>query len=786
MKKCPSCNIKLQKYDSVCPNCNSAVSVNKEIAGRNWCVSCEKHYNKGIYCADCGLLLVERFTENTAADSLIGYSIDKRYVIRERLGHGGMGVVYKGIQLSIGREVAIKVLRRKLAQDHEVVTRFMLEAKLTSKLQHPHVVSLYDFGITGEGLFYIIMEMLEGMTLAEAMNSQTFDLQQIITLTIQICDALDEAHSKDIIHRDLKPENIFLRQTKNGLSAKILDFGLAKVIDFQTCLSQTGKIFGTPAYMSPEQCWGKKVDHRSDIYSLGVIFYELVARQPLFKSESSVGYIGQHRYEVPRPVSEFSGPFEIPETLCDLIMAMLVKKPEDRIQTVSEVEDILWEIVPTIRESGSVSLSSSVAGIGRQSAKGVLIAPISPDDLGKNIQDWKLSKPTQNSEKYDSGRMQLDSSELSIVNLSELGDSVGDSLEPEPSELIINESEKEQRTTSELLSQLDKEPGNLVVQDCDKKLTDPDTVKTELEVFGTALPYVVEVNAPEKVVIFSEATEKESVTHKSDEEDVLKASGKKIKIVAVAVSVVLLSVLSFVLIKKKDKPEFVATEKATLLICEEMDQVYDDLSDIVDVFERLERRAKFTLISIRLGNFEEQDKSLYTVLTKTGEYRKFLIGSEYKWSMFNLQGPKIQRKPGVYLPLFRIFLSFSVRQFEVSDQRVFWSIKKSKTRRPTISVRRGTKKLKPYILKNSKNELVSVTSERQITVHLRREAYRGWEDKFTMQAVNSDEDRKIIWASKFEVKGKRKTNKAQVCCLWISFIRKFFVLIEPPILERKG
>ncbi len=220
---------------------------------------------------------------------------DGRYEVRSVIGAGGMGLVYSAIQTSMDREVAIKVLKSSLSEDSRMVKRFEQEALSVSRIKHPNVVTIFDYGQTESGQMFMVMERLEGESLHDHMKNEGLTSRQAIELFRQICDAVQEAHSHGVIHRDLKPENIYVERlgTPRPL-AKVLDFGIAKIIQGEgqdqtkTPLTQAGVVFGTPHYMSPEQIHGHAVDERSDIYALGVILYEMISGRVPFAGASTV------------------------------------------------------------------------------------------------------------------------------------------------------------------------------------------------------------------------------------------------------------------------------------------------------------------------------------------------------------------------------------------------------------------------------------------------------------------------------------------------------------------
>ncbi len=295
-------------------------------------------------CPECRIRLVSALDRD-----LSGKTLDDRYEVIEALGKGGMGVVYRAKQKIIDRPVALKVLRRELVQDESSVRRFLVEAKAVSALRSPHTITLFDFGITQEGLLYFTMELLEGEVLTKLIRSEApFAPARAARIVTQVCESLKEAHGKGILHRDLKPDNIFLVAGPDGKEhVKVLDFGIAKILDDGTSesITKTGMVCGTPMYLSPEQAVGKSLDSRSDIYSLGIILYEMLAGEPPFVDATPVGILMKQVNERPEPLSARNPNVRIPESLERFLMRVLAKDPDDRPQTVEAMAGELREVM---------------------------------------------------------------------------------------------------------------------------------------------------------------------------------------------------------------------------------------------------------------------------------------------------------------------------------------------------------------------------------------------------------------------------------------------------------
>ncbi len=271
-----------------------------------------------------------------AQDDFVGKQIGE-FVIRERIGRGGMATVYRAHQTSVNRDVALKVIRLGEAlDDGEFRRRFQQEAQVVADLEHIHILPIYSYGLTDDGdTAYIAMRLLRGGSLSDLLKADALPLDRASALFGQICSGLAFAHSRGVIHRDLKPSNIMLDQTGNAFLA---DFGLAKLISGSSDITKTGNIVGTPAYMSPEQLRGETLDHRSDIYSLGVLLYHMVTGNPPFNAATSdvVTIIYKHLEEAPEPPSTLNP--DIPPALEAIILKALQKDPKDRFDTAGEME----------------------------------------------------------------------------------------------------------------------------------------------------------------------------------------------------------------------------------------------------------------------------------------------------------------------------------------------------------------------------------------------------------------------------------------------------------------
>ncbi len=276
------------------------------------------------------------------ADPLIGRNLNDRYRIVEQIGSGGMGRVYKAVQAPLDRVVALKVLGAGHDRDPNFYKRFFLEASVTARLTHPNTITLYDYGRTDDGIFFIAMEFLAGRTLSQAMQADgPLAQERVIHIAQQICRSLREAHGLGIIHRDLKPANVMLlRQHDDHDFVKVLDFGLVKFFSGENPeaeITNAGTFMGSPHYIAPEQARNQSPDQRCDIYSLGVLLYHMLTGRVPFTAPAPVDVILKHLHDAPMPPRELRPDLDIAQPLQEIVLRCMAKAREERFQSMDEL-----------------------------------------------------------------------------------------------------------------------------------------------------------------------------------------------------------------------------------------------------------------------------------------------------------------------------------------------------------------------------------------------------------------------------------------------------------------
>jgi serine/threonine protein kinase len=283
-------------------------------------------------------------SEPAVRDPMIGEVVGGEFEIKDKLGEGGMGAVYLATQVKTDRAVAIKVLPRALYDDN-LSSRFKQEAQIVSKLSHPGIITIYTYGQHSDRTLYIAMELIRGKSLAEILEDSTgFDVDRALPLMIQMADALAYAHDQKIIHRDIKPQNVMITRTGRNESVKVLDFGIAKMLDGNAALTRTGSLCGSPIFMSPEQ-WHqvRDIDGRTDIYSLGCVFYQMMTGRPPHEADTTIGYMMAHTAQQPTPALDVSVTLSQLPSLNDVIMRCLATDRADRYPDMYALLDALKE-----------------------------------------------------------------------------------------------------------------------------------------------------------------------------------------------------------------------------------------------------------------------------------------------------------------------------------------------------------------------------------------------------------------------------------------------------------
>src|SRR5688572_25144837 len=321
-----------------------------------FCPACELYLNKeAMFCSECGSPLAlpnskhpyyeDHFNSYLPTvrlvnpDPLIGHVIDGKYQLEAKLGEGGMSVVYRARRVHIGDDVAVKILTGKFVKDDAALARFRREARAAAMLRHPNVITIHDFGETDDehAPAFIVMEFVRGTPLSELLKTEDhFSVVRGVRLMRGICAGVGAAHRQGVVHRDLKPENILVVAPDDDFefeSVRVVDFGLAKLLADADSASNGGVVLGTPFYMSPEQCMGEPLDTRSDVYSLGAMFYEMVSGERPFGGETVSGVISKHLYEDPPPLPSSLG---LPRRISAAIMQALSKDPDERPQSATD------------------------------------------------------------------------------------------------------------------------------------------------------------------------------------------------------------------------------------------------------------------------------------------------------------------------------------------------------------------------------------------------------------------------------------------------------------------
>ncbi|MBS1953166.1 MAG: SEL1-like repeat protein [Cyanobacteria bacterium SZAS-4] len=342
-------------------------------------------------CSKCGSEFTDDATlcPNDGFPLLLGSSMNQevlrigsRYVVEGEIARGGMGAIYKARHIAMDRTVAIKLLLADFSSDSDAMMRFQVEARAASSLNHPNIIKIFEFDFTDRGMPYLVMEFLEGMSLSSAIeDNQRIPYKEAVPLFIAISSALSHAHKRNVIHRDLKPSNIMLVPDDSGVLYPILvDFGIAKLFSGQgktgVRLTQTGEVFGSPLYMSPEQCMAGTMDARSDVYSFGCVMYETLVGIPPINGKNFMALIHAHLYEEPISFSQLAPSLDVPPELEAIVFKCLEKNPDHRQQSMYEVQTDLMKFLGAT--TGQVNVVQAQSNSTSPSAPNVVIDPADP------------------------------------------------------------------------------------------------------------------------------------------------------------------------------------------------------------------------------------------------------------------------------------------------------------------------------------------------------------------------------------------------------------------------
>ena len=341
-----------------------------------------------------GAVTVPSSAEDARLDPLVGAVLADRYQIVRRIGEGGMGAVYEAKHTVIGKRVAVKVLLEKFLAKSDFVARLLQEARLASSIGHEHIVDVTDFGTTSDGRSFVVMEFLDGESLAElAMREAPLPIERSLGIARQVASALGAAHAKGIFHRDVKPENIYLVKRGDADFVKVVDFGISKAVKpggdeggEGYRLTHTGLLLGTPLYMSPEQARGEEdLDHRVDIWALGILLYECLTGEVPFRANNYLGIISQVLTHVPTPPSKLRPELGISDAVEAVVMRAMEKDRTRRYQTMAELERDLERLLAGDQNVGFAARATGAAPAASASPKrwplltlggGILVAAV--------------------------------------------------------------------------------------------------------------------------------------------------------------------------------------------------------------------------------------------------------------------------------------------------------------------------------------------------------------------------------------------------------------------------
>jgi serine/threonine protein kinase len=302
-----------------------------------YCPLCAREFDNAVEVCDVDGAALK--IAGVKQDLYIGKLIKGRYNVISKIGEGGMGSVYLAEQVSIGRKVALKVLQGTYASDDEFIGRFRREARLAASLNHRNIVTVYDFDQGNDGSLFIAMEYLQGTKLSDVIRRDgPLEINRAVRLAIQIAEGLGIAHQSGVIHRDIKPDNIMVVGNRGVEEIKLMDFGIARIMDTGSTtsnLTRAGMIMGTPAYMAPEQAEGATVSEQTDIYALGIVLYEMLSGSVPFKASTPSAVLIKQLQEIPTPLRKLRR--EVPGPLDSVVMRSLEKKPQKRPRDMREI-----------------------------------------------------------------------------------------------------------------------------------------------------------------------------------------------------------------------------------------------------------------------------------------------------------------------------------------------------------------------------------------------------------------------------------------------------------------